>query len=282
MRTIEILLATYNGEKYLSELLTSIEKQSHCNWFLRVSDDLSTDATLDVLNKFRNKYPDRVVIKINTTQLGAAENFMSLMESSESQVVAFCDQDDVWYPNKLHTLLSEFEKLEAVSGNNYRPILVYSDAIIADKNLNTTHESLFQFHKNSDPASHTLDRLKFKNCITGCTVVTNQTAIHLSLMSAKKMYSETGAKITMHDYWLGLIVAKYNGLFSKICEPLLVYRQHSHNAIGVHVEKKDFKYLIRKYKSVRKKYDMIRFLIYDKSFFYYCFQHIIKKYILEI
>lgn len=277
MRTIEILLATYNGEKYLPELLASIENQSHCNWFLRVSDDLSTDTTLDVLDKFRNKYPDRVVIGVNTTRLGAAENFISLMESSESEVVAFCDQDDVWYPNKLHTLLLELEKLEAVSGNKHRPILVYSDAIIADENLNTTHESLFQFHKNTDPDSHTLDRLKFKNCITGCTAVTNQTAIQLSLMSAKKMIAETGTKITMHDYWLGLIVAKYNGLFSKICEPLLIYRQHSNNAIGVHVKKRDLKYLMRKYKSVRQKYGMIRFLIQEKSFFYYCLQHIIRK-----
>ena len=276
-RKIEILLATYNGERYLPELLASIEKQSHSNWFLRISDDHSTDGTLNVLSQFKKKYPRRVEIGINNTQLGAAANFMSLMAAAESEVIAFCDQDDVWYRNKLEKLLLEYEKLKRISGSSCRPVLVYSDAVITDENLNTIHESLFQFHSNSDPDSHTLERLIYKNCITGCTVITNQTAINLSLRCAKRMNSETSAKIIMHDYWLGLIVAQYNGLFSKIYEPLLMYRQHSNNAIGAQKEPKDLKYLIQKYKNVRSKYDMINYLFFNKSFFQYCFMHFIKK-----
>lgn len=277
IRKIEILLATYNGERYLPELLASIEKQSYRNWLLRISDDHSTDGTLNVLYQFRKKHPKRVEISLNNTQLGAAANFMSLMAAAKSDVIAFCDQDDVWYRNKLEKLLLEYEKLKEMSGSSCRPILVYSDAVIADENLNTIHESLFQFHDNSDPESHTLERLKYKNCITGCTVITNQTAINLALISAERMNFETSAKITMHDYWLGLIVAKNNGLFSKIYEPLLMYRQHSNNAIGAQKEVYNLKHILKKYKGIRKKYSMISYLEHSNSFLSYCVQHIYNK-----
>ena len=277
MKKIEILLATFNGEKYLSELLTSIAKQSYNNWILRVADDCSTDNTLNILRRFKERFPERVNITINQFRLGAAENFLALMKNSKMDLVAFCDQDDVWMPNKLQKLYIELERKRHELSDPALPILVYSDAIVVDSNLNTLEKSLISFHGNDNMYSHTYDRLKYRNSITGCTVLANLNAINASVLCADNMYSETKKRITMHDHWIGLIVSKNNGVILKIKDPLVLYRQHDNNVVGAVKSRLSLKLVTRKFRNIQKKYEMISFLDQDTRFISYIIKHIFFK-----
>ena len=94
MKSIAILLATYNGEKYLSEQLQSLLNQTNKDWKLYVRDDSSKDCTNEIIQDFQNKYPDKVSILNNGgTNLGAKESFIDLLKSTEASYYMFCDQD---------------------------------------------------------------------------------------------------------------------------------------------------------------------------------------------
>src|ERR1700688_4506342 len=93
---IEVVMATWNGGRFLEEQLESIFSQSFQNFRLTVRDNASTDSTLEIIEKYRSRYPDRVVVHRNHTRLGACATFGLLVQESDASYVAFCDQDDVW------------------------------------------------------------------------------------------------------------------------------------------------------------------------------------------
>ena len=96
---IDILLATYNGEKYLPELLSSLEQQTYTDWKLIIIDDCSKDKTIDILHSFKETSKHSVEIFINSKPVGCGkDNFFALAKKSTSDYIAFCDQDDVWLP----------------------------------------------------------------------------------------------------------------------------------------------------------------------------------------
>src|SRR5262245_27039344 len=124
--TIDILLATYNGATYLEEQLASIEAQTHPNWRLISRDDRSADGTPDILARFQNLHPDNVtILRDDDGNLGLVQNFSRLMETSTSPYAAFCDQDDVWMPEKLSLCLERMRDLEAKHGPD-KPLLVFT------------------------------------------------------------------------------------------------------------------------------------------------------------
>ena len=103
--SVDILLATYNGEHHLSTQLNSIINQSHTNWRIYARDDGSTDATKSILETFRDNHPNKIVILEDSRKnVGARENFSILMTASKSDYIFFCDQDDFWLPEKLEKL----------------------------------------------------------------------------------------------------------------------------------------------------------------------------------
>src|SRR5262245_40587271 len=115
--TIDILLATYNGAAYLAEQLDSIEAQTHPNWRLIARDDGSTDGTLAVIETFRARHSEKVVVlRDEDGNIGLVQNFSRLMEASTAPYAAFCDQDDVWLPEKLSLCLERMRDLEAEHG----------------------------------------------------------------------------------------------------------------------------------------------------------------------
>ena len=146
---IHILMATYNGKKYLAEQLGSIAAQTEKGWKLHIRDDCSEDGTWELLQDFAAKFPGQVELKRNPKRLGAKRNFARLLqEVQEPGDYAFCDQDDIWEPRKLSTLqkrLREAERQERFPGKHRKktdrhlaegegvlPVLVYSDAIVID------------------------------------------------------------------------------------------------------------------------------------------------------
>src|SRR5437763_17125550 len=99
--TVDILLATFNGAKYLPELLSSLEGQSRADWRLIVRDDLSSDASPAILDAFAERHAGRVdVLRDERGRLGSVANFAALMEVSAAPYFMFCDQDDIWLSSK--------------------------------------------------------------------------------------------------------------------------------------------------------------------------------------
>ena len=134
---IEILLATYNGEKYLEEQLASIENQTYKNWRLRVHDDQSVDATWRILKDFQKKHgEEKVILKKNIPASGGSKNnFIGLIQASDADYMMCCDQDDVWHKDKIEKTYRRMRQMEKRYGKDL-PLLVYTDLKVVDSDLN--------------------------------------------------------------------------------------------------------------------------------------------------
>ena len=127
---VEILLATYNGEKYLSELIDSLLEQSYRNILITISDDSSTDGTMGIIKKYKDEYPGLFRILPHTDRFGnAKDNFFFLLRNSVADYVFLCDQDDVWLPEKVEIMIDELQR------HDNEPALVHCDLEVVDNNL---------------------------------------------------------------------------------------------------------------------------------------------------
>jgi glycosyltransferase involved in cell wall biosynthesis len=217
-----IALCTYNGEEFLREQLDSIAGQTLLPDELVVCDDCSSDGTIDIVNNFRDSAPFPVQIHINEKNLGLTNNFSKAMDLCQGKWVALCDQDDRWLPKKLERLTGKMAQLEEVHGED-TPLLVHSDAIVADTELQTIDNSLWGFQRTSPQRGDRLGRLLSQNVVTGCTTLFNQT-----LWRKAMPIPETAM---MHDWWLALAAAAFGGI-GHVPEPMILYRQHGQNDTG--------------------------------------------------
>ena len=220
---IDILLATYNGEKYLPELLSSLEQQTYTDWKLIIIDDCSKDKTIDVLHSFQETSKHSVEIFVNSKPVGCGkDNFFALAKKSTSDYIAFCDQDDVWLPNKLETCMQAM--CDAEKENTSLPILVYSDLKVVDNNLNPISPSFFSYSNyRKNPQ---LQHIICQNQITGCTILANKALNQLCIQA------QNYDQILMHDSWYGITAMTF-GKVIYINRPLILYRQHGNNSVGV-------------------------------------------------
>ena len=219
---IDILLATYNGEKYLPELLSSLEQQTYTDWKLIIIDDCSKDKTIDILRSFKETSNHSVEIFINSKPVGCGkDNFFALAKKSTSDYIAFCDQDDVWLPNKLETCMQAMRNAE--KEDTSLPILVYSDLKVVDNDLNLISPSFFSYSNyRKNPQ---LQHLICQNQITGCTILANKALNQLCIQA--KNYDQ----ILMHDSWYGITAMTF-GKVIYINKSLILYRQHGNNSVG--------------------------------------------------
>lgn len=140
---VEILLSTYNGEKYLETQLDSILMQDYTNWKLLVRDDASTDTTLLILNTYIQKHPDKIqLLNDNEGNMGYSNSFSKLLRQSSADYVMYCDQDDYWHPDKISSMLSvmlqEEARLPAMAH------IVFSDLELTDSELNVVSPSFLK------------------------------------------------------------------------------------------------------------------------------------------
>lgn len=230
---IEILLATYNGEKFLQAQLDSIFHQTFQDWCIVAHDDGSTDATLEILQQFKLEHPAKMKILDDGVSFGSArDNFEHLMKHAAADYIMLCDQDDVWMDDKIVQTLSAMKKVEYQ--NPHKPVLVHTDLIVVDEALNVIAPSMFAYQrlkKNS-----TLKNLMVRNNVTGCTLMLNQQALACSLPIPKQAM--------MHDWWLVLKV-KQDGVVVCVNQPTIYYRQHGRNCLGA--VKVDFQCLLKQY-----------------------------------
>ena len=218
MKKVDILLATYNGEKYLSEQIESILNQTYKEFQLLISDDGSSDKTREIIEKYSKK-DKRVKIFFQKENLGIVGNFEFLLKKVENPYFMFSDQDDIWDLNKIKKSINKIEQSKAD--------LIYTDLEVVDSNLNTTYNSYWKLKNiyNKVKKYNNFESLYLNNFVTGCTILAKKEII-LEVLPLPK-----NSKYVLHDYWLPLIISQ-KGKIDYIEEPLIKYRQHKNNKVG--------------------------------------------------
>lgn len=239
MKSISVLLATYNSSLYLRAQLDSLFSQTNQDFKLFVRDDNSTDCTLEILKEYQKRYLGRVYIIDNQGRsLRAYNNFVELLSKVNSDYYMFCDHDDIWLPNKIQISLNRMLELESKNPNT--PIVVHTDMKVVDQNLNVICDSFWKY-SNLLPDHTKFEEMVLCNSANGCAMMFNDKAKTVALPNV--------SFATMHDMLVNQSVAASNGIISAIKIPAVLYRQHIDNVVGA--KKRDLKYYIHKLKNIR-------------------------------
>ena len=229
MLRISVALCTYNGANFIEEQLRSILEQRRLPHQIVISDDGSTDDTLDLIAALvatlPTSHPGRSVsveVLQNPTPLGVVQNFQKAVLSCDGELVALCDQDDVWHPDRIEAAVTNFERDNEV-------MLVHSDARLVDESGSPIGHSLFHALRITDDELTEVRRgdelaaLLRRNLVTGATAMFRRSVVELAVPFPEPW---------VHDEWLAVIAASI-GKGEIITAELVDYRQHSANQIGV-------------------------------------------------
>ncbi|MDU8928291.1 glycosyltransferase family 2 protein [Alisedimentitalea sp. MJ-SS2] len=230
MTTVDVLLATYNGAHYLPALLNSLEAQTFEDWQLIVRDDGSSDGTLDIVKDWAARIGRTVnVIEDGDAGLGPSGNFSRILAASQSPYFAFCDQDDIWLPEKIERLLKAAICTEKSVGPGV-PVLVHCDLKVVKEDLSVIHNSFWDqqdfAYRNAcqGPSGyHVRKSLALRNFVTGCAMLGNAD-LRQCMLPVPRDFS-------MHDWWAAHSAAQ-RGTITKVDDALVLYRQHASNAVG--------------------------------------------------
>ena len=236
---IAILLATYNGSRYIEEQINSLISQSFQDWHLYIHDDDSTDETKSILANYEKSFPQKISILDGEATGGARNNFFYLLEQIESPLYMFCDQDDVWLPNKIQTEVDALQGEEMTTS----PILVFTDLKIVDDKLQTIAGSLWRYY-NLNTENIEMKSLILQNVITGCTVLINKK------MRDMMISYHCIDNVPMHDKWAAMIALQF-GKTIRINQQTVLYRQHEDNSIGAK-RSSGFRYICSKLKNISR------------------------------
>ena len=217
MPSVAILLCTYNGDHFLIEQLISLEKQVYQNWVVIASDDGSSDLTLEILNQYRAKWPVGKLTIRRGPRKGFCQNFLSLACDSkiEADFYAFCDQDDVWLPNKLQIAIENI-----VANQSAETPYVYCGR--------TQYVSSQLKPCGLSPAfvfPRTFRNALVQSIAGGNTMVFNK--------STKSLIEKIGPlDVPSHDWWVYLLVTGVGGEVFYDSVPQILYRQHEYALVG--------------------------------------------------
>ncbi|WP_086651372.1 glycosyltransferase [Acetobacter cibinongensis] len=217
--TIYILLSIYNGALYLNEQLASLEQQNHTDWVLLWRDDGSTDNSQAIMQAFTAKVGHarcKAVGLDNGRHKGVQNSYSTLLAAvPENAMAAFCDQDDVWLPDKL---TRGWQALLATPVT--QPGLYCARQTLTDRHLVATGLSPHL------PSQTSFLEAMTQNIATGCTVILSPAACRLL-----KASPPPAGKI-LHDWWAYLMVCAAGGRVVTDNQPVLLYRQHGANTVG--------------------------------------------------
>lgn len=220
---IDILLATFNGGEYLQELLDSLERQTYKDWRLIVSDDCSSDNTIEILENFRRNSSHDVEIHINKNPFGKAKkNFFHLIQLVNNEYAMFCDQDDVWLDNKIDSCMELMKETERKYGSDI-PILIHTDLSVVDEQLKTIDNSFYHYSRYN--LDFSLGHSLILNTTVGCTVLMNRKLISMAKRNCNI------DRVLMHDSWVTLIATTF-GISEFVNKSTILYRQHIGNSVG--------------------------------------------------
>lgn len=212
---VDILMATYNGEKYIARQIESIIEQSYENWTLHIRDDASTDNTMVIVRQYARRYPEKIKFFVNRENSGSPKaNFFALIKRSDADVIFTCDQDDIWEKDKIETILREFE-------NNDKPLLVHSDLKVIDENDNIIFNSMIK-SQHIDTTRTSLNQLLVQNIVTGCTMAFNKALADILIEPEL---------LPVHDWWIAAVASVF-GSIKYVDKCTIRYRKHKNNACG--------------------------------------------------
>lgn len=206
---VSVAMATYNGEKFIKEQVDSILSQLGPNDEIIVSDDRSTDNTIQILKGYNDS---RIKIYTNKGK-GIISNFENAIYYCENDIIFLCDQDDVWLPNKVQVIKDYFKEHKDVN-------LILSDCYVTDGNLKVTNESFFQIRNSKKGILRNI----IKNSYLGCAMVFRK--------KLKQVILPMPENTPMHDMWIG-VLAEMTGNVLLVNDKLFYYRRHDFNATKI-------------------------------------------------
>lgn len=222
---LSIVICTFNGAAYLQPQLDSLLAQTRLPDEIVIGDDGSTDATLDILQVFAEQAQRagiEVRLRRNPVNLGYVGNFSAGLRQASGEVLFLCDQDDVWRPDKL-------ARIEARFNDDPQLLLLHSDARLVDAAGESLQCSLFDAlqmtpqEKQAIHAGRAFEVVLRRSFVTGATAALRRDLVELALPVAPDW---------IHDEWLAAVAAAA-GRIDFIDEPLIDYRQHGANQIGM-------------------------------------------------
>lgn len=218
-----ILLASYNGRDYIRAMVDSVLAQDYHDFRLILSDDGSTDGTDEILQEYADSNPGKVVHYRSGMRFGCAQkHFMHLIQRfCDAQYIMFCDQDDIWYPEKVSKTI---ELMQLTESHPDIPTLVHTDLRVVDRDLNELASS-FCANSSIDGNRLQFNHLLVQNVVTGCTVMINKS---LALLACRSVDTQ---EILMHDWWLALLASSC-GNCAFLPQATIDYRQHGSNSVG--------------------------------------------------
>lgn len=216
---VSVVVASYNGERFISEFLSSVSNQSIKPAEIIITDDRSTDSTVAVAREFMSVLPLKIVE--NLCNLGAKGNFQKALSLANAEHIALADQDDIWSPDKLKVMVDAMRKEEARSAPG-TPILVFSDLSLF---FSEGGGGMGRFYSKTGKRSDCKSVLDYivTNHIPGCAMLINRALVNVALPIPRDSI--------MHDWWIAICAAAV-GRIVYVEEPLISYRQHDANVIG--------------------------------------------------
>ncbi|MDP2805323.1 MAG: glycosyltransferase family 2 protein [Gallionellaceae bacterium] len=223
-KRVAIVMATYNGGRFVEEQIRSIQAQSYQAWVLYVRDDGSRDDTVQKVLKIGLEDHRIKLVRDELGSQGAKGNFSSLMKvalEDGADYLFLADQDDVWLPEKLAIMLGVMYKLETNSDES-TPLLVHCDLMVVNDELELTANSFVNLSRLT-PGTAELGVFLCQNQVTGCACLINRALLELTVPVPNS--------VIMHDWWCALLASAV-GKIEFIPKPLVIYRQHGGNVIG--------------------------------------------------
>lgn len=230
------MLCTYNGERFLEAQIHSLLQQSWPNLEIIISDDGSTDGTSQILANYEND--PRFHITYQPNNLGAIGNFEFATRQASGNYIAFCDQDDIWLPEKL-------EKLYAEIGDHW---LVYSDSILVDEAGQSLQKNLSQLRNMYSGADSR--GFVFSNVVWGHAVLVNREILPYVLPIPQGV---------PHDIWFAVRATIFTGI-QYVNEPLTLYRQHAKTVTTTLAQKTGTRPYEKRYRDFEERLNWIRLI----------------------
>lgn len=219
---IEVLMAVYNGAKYIDAQIDSIMQQTLPPTRLIIRDNCSEDQTFAIVAEKQKKFPKQIIWVPSQTNVGVVGNFAALIDLADSDYTLFSDCDDVWLPQKIQKTLKRMHALEQLYGKDV-PLLVHTDLQVVNECLEVIHPSFCTYSYLKPQLPYTLAQQLGQNQVTGCTLMANRALINRARPLPKE--------IVMHDWWFALCAIAF-GKISFLDEATLLYRQHGQNDTG--------------------------------------------------
>lgn len=216
---VQILLSTYNGERFLPTQLDSLLEQDYPNLDILIRDDGSTDGTISLLQEYADHHPNITYIK--GENLGAMGSFFALIQEADlsADYFAFCDQDDYWKKEKIRAAVELLSSHAPSNSQASIPMLYCGKPTLVDVELNQLPTSIA--YKEKIPS---FGNSLVENICYGCTTVINRELLQLAKQTIPK-------QAIMHDWWLYLLASCWGKVLYDT-NSYLLYRQYEGNVVG--------------------------------------------------